>query len=52
MSTAKYDEGHAADNIIPVLASNRVGIEKEKNSSMKFFGSSFIANDDGNIVRS
>lgn len=42
--------GHAAANIIPVLASNRVGLEIDDNSQMTFFGSSFIANEDGNIV--
>lgn len=43
-------KGHAAANIMPVLASNRVGIEKAKNSSMKFFGSSFISNQHGEFV--
>ena len=42
--------GHAAANIIPVLASNRVGIEKANNSSMKFFGSSFISDQHGEMV--
>lgn len=41
--------GHAAANIIPVLASNRVGVEKAGNSSMRFFGSSFIADQHGEI---
>lgn len=43
-------KGHAAGNIMPVLASNRVGIEKTANSQMKFFGSSFIADQHGDIV--
>jgi N-carbamoylputrescine amidase len=43
-------KGHAAANIIPVLAANRVGLEKAKNSSMKFFGSSFIADQHGEKV--
>jgi N-carbamoylputrescine amidase len=43
-------KGHAAANIIPVLASNRVGIEKAGKSSMKFFGSSFIADQHGEKV--
>lgn len=42
--------GHAAANIIPVIASNRIGTEKEDNSEMAFFGSSFIANEDGDKV--
>jgi N-carbamoylputrescine amidase len=43
-------KGHAAANIVPVLASNRVGIEKAGTSSMKFFGSSFIADQHGNFA--
>ena len=44
--------GHAAANIIPVIASNRVGVEKEPGSSMEFFGSSFIADEHGAIIKS
>lgn len=43
-------KGHAAANIMPLLASNRVGVEKAKQSSMKFYGSSFIADQNGNFV--
>jgi N-carbamoylputrescine amidase len=43
-------KGHAAANILPVLASNRVGTEKAGNSSMVFFGSSFIADQHGELV--
>lgn len=42
--------GHAAANIIPVCASNRVGLETAKNSSMTFQGYSFIANQRGEVV--
>ena len=42
--------GHAAANIIPVIASNRIGTEKEGDSSMTFFGSSFISDEYGNKV--
>jgi N-carbamoylputrescine amidase len=42
--------GHAAANIMPVIASNRIGTEVEGDSSMTFFGSSFIANEEGNKV--
>ena len=42
--------GHAAANIIPVLASNRVGVEKANNSSMEFQGFSFIADSHGEVV--
>jgi len=43
-------QGHAAANIMPVIASNRVGVENTNKSSMKFFGSSFIADEYGNKV--
>lgn len=43
--------GHAAANIMPLLASNRVGTEKVKNSSMTFFGSSFISDQHGVLVQ-
>ena len=43
--------GHAAANIMPVIASNRIGTETEGDSSMTFFGSSFIANEEGNKVK-
>ncbi len=42
--------GHAAANIIPVLASNRVGEEKAGKSSMVFQGYSFIADQHGCVV--
>lgn len=42
--------GHAAANIIPVCASNRVGEEKAPGSSMVFQGYSFIADPHGEVV--
>ena len=42
--------GHAAANIMPVIASNRIGTETEGDSSMTFYGSSFIANEEGDKV--
>lgn len=42
--------GHAAANIIPVVASNRVGVETEGDSSMTFYGSSFISDEEGEKV--
>ncbi len=42
--------GHAAANMMPLLASNRVGIEQAKNSQMKFFGSSFVSDNHGEII--
>lgn len=44
--------GHAAANMMPVIASNRIGTEKDDNSSMTFYGHSFIADNHGNIVDS
>lgn len=43
-------QGHAAANIMPLVASNRIGTEKDDNSSMTFYGSSFIAGPTGEIV--
>lgn len=45
--------GHAAANIMPVIASNRIGTENEpsENSSMTFYGASFIADETGTKVR-
>lgn len=51
-------QGHAAANIIPVVAANRIGIEKvlpcEENgnqkSSLNFYGSSFITDELGKVL--
>ncbi len=43
-------KGHAAANIIPVLAANRIGTEENGKSSMTFFGSSFIADEHGELL--
>jgi N-carbamoylputrescine amidase len=40
-------QGHAGANITPLIASNRVGIEKGASGSMVFYGSSFIADHTG-----
>lgn len=44
--------GHAAANIMPLIASNRIGTEKATTSDiqMTFYGSSFIADETGNRV--
>lgn len=42
--------GHAASNLIPVIASNRVGIEADEDSKITFYGSSFIAGPQGNKI--
>jgi N-carbamoylputrescine amidase len=43
-------QGHAAANIMPVVASNRVGTEKGGNWAVTYYGSSFIADQTGAIV--
>lgn len=42
--------GHAAANLMPVIASNRVGTEAAGGSSITFYGSSFIAGPQGNVL--
>tara|TARA_X000001036_G_scaffold363969_1_gene347999 strand:+ start:304 stop:1173 length:870 start_codon:yes stop_codon:yes gene_type:complete len=42
--------GHAAANIMPVIASNRIGQESSNDLSMEFYGSSFISNHLGELV--
>lgn len=42
--------GHAVSNVVPVIASNRVGIENGLGSPQHFYGSSFIANHRGDKV--
>ncbi|WP_025702617.1 nitrilase-related carbon-nitrogen hydrolase, partial [Paenibacillus forsythiae] len=42
--------GHAAANLIPVVASNRIGREEDEDSSIHFYGSSFIAGPQGNKI--
>ena len=51
-------QGHAGSNLMPVIAANRVGVEKvepcEENggqsSSLSFYGSSFITDNTGGII--
>jgi N-carbamoylputrescine amidase len=38
--------GHAVSNVVPVIASNRIGTE----TAMTFYGHSFIANERGDLV--
>ncbi|MFT8872579.1 MAG: N-carbamoylputrescine amidase [Sporolactobacillus sp.] len=44
--------GHAAANLVPVIAANRVGTEREDESQITFYGSSFIAGACGNLLQS
>jgi N-carbamoylputrescine amidase len=43
-------QGHAAANMLPVLASNRVGIEVGESCTTTFYGSSFITDGTGGIL--
>lgn len=53
-------QGHAAANVLPVAAANRIGIETVEpcrenggqNSSLKFYGSSFITDAQGALLKS
>ncbi|MDA9123682.1 N-carbamoylputrescine amidase [Paracoccaceae bacterium] len=44
-------QGHAVSNIVPVVASNRIGIEKVQNQSNGFYGRSFISDHTGKILK-
>ena len=43
-------QGHAAANMVPVVASNRIGTESGESCELSFYGSSFIAGPTGEIV--
>ncbi len=43
-------QGHAAANVMPLLASNRIGTEEGDKYTMTFYGSSFIASHTGEKV--
>jgi N-carbamoylputrescine amidase len=43
-------QGHAAANVMPLVASNRIGVEPGDRYSMTFYGSSFIASHTGEKV--
>ena len=43
--------GHSASNVMPVVASNRVGKEAIEDSSILFYGSSFITDATGGIIK-
>ncbi len=51
-------QGHAASNLIPVIASNRIGVETVEpsaenggqSSSLNFYGSSFVADETGELL--
>ncbi len=43
-------QGHAAANVMPLVASNRIGVEAGEKCTMTFYGSSFIASHTGEKV--
>ena len=42
--------GHAGANMTPVIASNRIGFERDDHIEIGFYGSSFVADWDGRLV--
>jgi N-carbamoylputrescine amidase len=43
-------QGHAAANLVPVIASNRTGTEKDDGITTHFYGSSFITDYTGEKI--
>jgi N-carbamoylputrescine amidase len=43
-------QGHAAANVMPLVASNRVGTEQGESCAITFYGHSFIADHTGAVV--
>jgi len=43
-------QGHAGANLVPVIASNRIGREEGTSCELTFYGSSFIADHTGAII--
>ena len=44
-------QGHAAANMVPVIAANRVGVETGEECTLSFYGSSFIAGSMGELLQ-
>ena len=44
-------QGHAAANMVPVIAANRVGLETGEEYTLSFYGSSFIAGSMGELLQ-
>ena len=43
-------QGHAGANLVPVMAANRIGLERNSTNDVTFYGSSFIADNTGALV--
>ena len=50
----RTQQGHAAANLMPLIASNRIGLERSRHNPeslyLRFYGSSFIADPSGELV--
>src|SRR5258707_12180499 len=50
----RVQQGHAAANLMPLIASNRIGVEHPRRnpgeSHIRFYGSSFIADQTGGLL--
>lgn len=46
----RVQQGHAAANTLPVIAANRIGVEKGESCTLTFYGSSFLTDATGAIV--
>jgi N-carbamoylputrescine amidase len=50
----RTQQGHAAANLVPLIAANRIGIERSRLTPdslwLRFYGSSFIANEEGALL--
>ncbi len=46
----RVQQGHAGANLMPLVASNRIGREEQDGYDITFYGSSFIANQFGEKV--
>jgi len=44
-------QGHSAANLMPAIASNRIGTETDRDSEMTFYGSSFITDETGQLLQ-
>jgi N-carbamoylputrescine amidase len=43
-------QGHAAANVTPLIAANRIGLERGRSAEITFYGSSFIAGPTGEML--
>ncbi|WP_374334792.1 N-carbamoylputrescine amidase [Leeia sp.] len=43
-------QGHAAANVIPVIAANRIGVEQGQRFSQRYYGSSFLTDETGALL--